>query len=61
MDSLTQAALGAAVSVAVLRRRAPVWQSALWGAAMGTIPDLDVLIDHGNPVLNMTEHRAHSH
>jgi inner membrane protein len=61
MDSLTQAALGAAVSVAVLRRRAPAWQSALWGAAMGTIPDLDVLIDHGNPVLNMTEHRAHSH
>lgn len=61
MDSLTQAALGAAVSVAVLRRRAPVWQSALWGAAMGTAPDLDVLIDHGNPVLNMTQHRAHSH
>ena len=41
MDSLTQATLGAAVGVAVMRQRVPVWQSALWGAAMGTLPDLD--------------------
>jgi inner membrane protein len=61
MDSLTQIALGAAVSVAVLRRRTAPWKSALWGAVAGTLPDLDVLIDHGDPVLNMVLHRAETH
>jgi inner membrane protein len=61
MDSLSQVALGAAVGVAVMRRRVPVWQSALWGAACGTLPDLDAFIDHGDPVRNMTFHRAESH
>ena len=36
MDSLSQIALGAAVSVAVFRRRQPLWQSALLGG--GTWP-----------------------
>lgn len=61
MDSVSQLALGAAVGVAVMGRRVPVWQSALWGAVCGTLPDLDALIDHGDPVRNMTLHRAESH
>lgn len=61
MDSLSQAALGAAVAVATLGRRTPVWQAALCGAALGTLPDLDAFIDHGDPVRNMTLHRGDSH
>lgn len=61
MDSLTQAALGAAVGVAVMGRRTATWKSALWGAACGTLPDLDALIDYGDPVSNMVLHRADSH
>lgn len=61
MDSLTQVALGAAVGVAVMRGRCAAWKAAAWGAVAGTLPDLDVFIDHGDPVLNMVLHRAESH
>ena len=61
MDSLSQIALGAAVGVAVMGRRTAVWKAAAWGAVAGTLPDLDVLIDHGDPVRNMVLHRAESH
>jgi inner membrane protein len=61
MDSLTQIALGAAVSVAVMGRRTAIWKAALWGGIAGTLPDLDVVINHGNPVLNMVRHRAETH
>jgi inner membrane protein len=61
VDSLSQVALGAAVSVAVMGRRTAVWKAALWGAVCGTLPDLDAFIDHGDPVRNMTLHRAESH
>lgn len=61
MDSLSQIALGAAVSVAVMGRRTAVWKAALWGAVAGTLPDLDVLIDQGNAILNMVLHRGESH
>jgi inner membrane protein len=61
MDSLTQIALGSALSVAVMGRRTAVWKAALWGAVAGTLPDLDAFIDHGNAVLNMVRHRAESH
>ncbi|MEE4250802.1 MAG: metal-dependent hydrolase [Alcanivoracaceae bacterium] len=61
MDSVSQMALGAAVSVAVVGGRMPVWKAAAIGAAVGTLPDLDVLIDYGDPVRNMTFHRAESH
>lgn len=61
MDSLTQIALGSAVSVAVMGRRSAAWKAALWGAVAGTLPDLDAFIDHGNAILNMTRHRAESH
>jgi inner membrane protein len=61
MDSLSQIALGAAVGVATMGRRTAPWKAALWGAVAGTLPDLDVLIDHGDPVRNMVLHRAESH
>jgi inner membrane protein len=61
MDSLSQIALGSAVAVAAMGRRTAVWKAAAWGAVLGTLPDLDVVIDHGDPVSNMTMHRADSH
>jgi inner membrane protein len=61
MDSLSQIALGAGVAVAVMGRRTAVWKAAAWGAVAGTLPDLDVLIDHGDPILNMVLHRAETH
>jgi inner membrane protein len=60
MDSLSQILLGAATAAVVApdghRRRA-----LLLGAALGTLPDLDVLIDYGDAVANMTQHRGFSH
>ncbi|WP_029000170.1 metal-dependent hydrolase [Azohydromonas australica] len=61
MDSLTHVVLGAAIGVAVTGRRVAPWKAALWGAACNTLPDLDVLIDHGDAVSNMVLHRGHSH
>ena len=61
MDSVTQIALGSAVTIATLGRRTAVWKAALWGALVGTLPDLDALIDHGDAILNMVLHRAESH
>lgn len=61
MDSLTQIALGAAVSVAVSGRRIGPRKAALVGAALGTLPDLDVLISHGDAVSNFVMHRGWSH
>ena len=61
MDSLTHIALGSAVGVVVMGRRTAVWKAALWGAVAGTLPDLDAFIDQGDPILNMTRHRAESH
>jgi len=61
MDSLSQIALGAAVGVATMGRRTAVWKAALWGAVAGTLPDLDVLIDHGDPIRNMVLHRGETH
>jgi inner membrane protein len=61
MDSVTQVLLGASIGVAVMGRRTALWKSALWGGVAGLLPDLDVLIDHGDPILNMIRHRAESH
>ena len=60
MDSITQALLGASVQGALLGR----WQgrkALVYGALLGTLPDLDVLIDYGDAVANMTYHRGFSH
>jgi inner membrane protein len=61
VDSLSQLALGAALGVAVMGRRTAVWKAALWGGIAGTLPDLDVFIDHGDALRNMTLHRGNSH
>jgi inner membrane protein len=61
VDSVSQIALGAAIGVATMGRRTALWKSALWGAVAGTLPDLDVLIDHGDPIRNMVLHRAETH
>lgn len=41
--------------------RRPVWQAALAGAAIGTLPDLDVFIAKGDAILDMVLHRAETH
>ncbi|GAB2906506.1 metal-dependent hydrolase [Rheinheimera gaetbuli] len=62
MDSLTQLTLGAAVAVATLGRQTPQkFKIAAAGAILGTLPDLDVLLDYGDVVSNMVLHRAQSH
>lgn len=61
MDSVSQIALGAAVGVATMGRRTAVWKAAMWGGVAGTLPDLDVLIDHGDAIRNMVLHRAETH
>lgn len=60
MDSLTQAVLGGAVTYAVLGHRLGK-RAAIYGLGFGTLPDLDVLIDFGGPIENMTYHRGFSH
>ncbi|WP_440997168.1 metal-dependent hydrolase [Arhodomonas sp. SL1] len=60
MDSLTQMALGAAVGAAVMGRHAG-WRAFAWGGAVGTLPDLDVILDYGDAVANFTYHRGFSH
>ena len=61
MDSLTQAVLGASVTCAVMGRRTSFTKAAVVGAMAGTLPDLDVVIDHGDDLWNMVRHRAESH
>jgi inner membrane protein len=61
MDSVTQVLLGASIGVAVMGRRTALWKSAVWGGVAGLLPDLDVLLDHGDPILNMIRHRAETH
>lgn len=60
MDSLTQIALGGAVGYAVLGKQHGR-KAILWGAALGTLPDLDVLIPYGGEIENFTYHRGFSH
>lgn len=61
MDSLTQIALGAAVGEAALGRRVGNLAPA-WGAALGTLPDLDVLLyPLLDPVNQLAVHRSFSH
>ena len=49
------------MGVAVMGRHTSVRKAAWWGAVAGTLPDLDVLFDHGDPIANMVLHRAESH
>ena len=60
MDSLSQAALGAAVSVVLAGKKAS-WKVALLGAVIGTVPDLDVLLSYDDPVDRLILHRSFTH
>ena len=60
MDSITQAVLGAALQGTVLGR-IQGRRSLLYGAALATLPDLDVVIRYADPVSQMTFHRGFSH
>lgn len=60
MDSVSQIALGASVAHLTLGTR--LGRSALLlGAALGTLPDLDVLIPYDGAIENFTYHRSFSH
>jgi inner membrane protein len=61
MDTLSQITLGAVIGVAVMGRRTAVWKAAVWGGLAGTLPDTDVFLDFGDPILDMVRHRAESH
>lgn len=53
MDSITQAVLGASIQGALLCR----WQGSkalLYGAALSTLPDLDVVMDYGDALAEAT-------
>ncbi|WP_052383990.1 metal-dependent hydrolase [Litchfieldella xinjiangensis] len=60
MDSLTQAALGAAIGGTLMGRRLGR-KAVVIGAVLGTLPDLDVALDYGDAVANYTRHRGFSH
>ena len=60
MDSLTQVALGSAVGYAVLGNKVGR-KAVLWGAILGTLPDLDVFLPYGSSVEAFTYHRGFSH
>ncbi|WP_367107358.1 metal-dependent hydrolase [uncultured Psychrobacter sp.] len=60
MDSLSQIVLGASVQGAILGKYQGR-KAYLYGAMLGTLPDLDVIISYGDPISNMTYHRGFSH
>ena len=60
MDSLTQLTFGAACGEAVLGQKVGR-KALLWGAVLGTLPDLDVFIPLGGPVNDFVYHRGFSH
>ncbi len=60
MDSVTQAVLGAGIQGALLGR-AQGRRALFYGAALATVPDLDVLVRYPDPVSLMTYHRGFSH
>jgi inner membrane protein len=47
--------------MATMGSRTPRWQAAMWGSVCATLPDLDTFIRHGDPIRDMTFHRAQSH
>ncbi len=61
MDSITQIVLGAAVSEATIGEKEGN-KALLWGAIIGTVPDLDVIfIPFFNTVKGLFVHRGFSH
>ncbi len=60
MDTLSQIVLGTTVSLLVTRGRHPK-KAIIYGAALGTLPDLDVLMPSANDLAATIEHRTWSH
>jgi len=60
MDSVTQAVFGASVA-GVCAPPGYRGRALIAGAALGTLPDLDVFLDYGGVVENFTYHRGFSH
>ncbi|MFD4840636.1 metal-dependent hydrolase [Achromobacter sp. NPDC058515] len=60
MDSVTQAVLGAGIQ-GVMLGRVQGRRALIYGAALATVPDLDVLMSYPDPVSLMTYHRGFSH
>jgi inner membrane protein len=60
MDSLTQVVLGGAVGYAVLGNKVGR-KAAIYGALLGTLPDLDVFLPYSGEVEAFTYHRGFSH
>ncbi|MCI5131753.1 MAG: metal-dependent hydrolase [Candidatus Electrothrix sp. EH2] len=60
MDSLTQLTFGAACGEIVLGQKVGR-KALLWGAVLGTLPDMDVFIPFGGPVNDFVYHRGFSH
>lgn len=60
MDSITHAVMGASIFGACMGR-AQGRKAYLAGAALATLPDLDVIIRYANPVAMITNHRGFSH
>ncbi|MFT5449723.1 MAG: inner membrane protein [Gammaproteobacteria bacterium] len=60
MDSLTQVVLGAAVAEAAIGRTVGR-RAAVYGAALGTLPDLDVFVSFGGVIEDFVYHRGVSH
>ena len=60
MDSISQFVLGAAIGEATLGSRLGK-KAMLIGGALGTLPDLDVLVHYADAVASFTFHRSWSH
>ncbi len=60
MDSLTQIVLGGTVAYATLGPKVGK-KAVLYGALLGTLPDLDVFLPYGGEVEAFTYHRGFSH
>ena len=60
MDSLTHLTFGAACGEAIMGKKVGK-KALLWGAVLGTIPDLNVFIPLGGTVNDFVYHRGFSH
>ena len=60
MDSVSQFALGAAIAEATLGRQLGR-RALVVGGLLGTLPDLDVLVQYSDAVASFTYHRSWSH
>lgn len=61
MDSVTQFALGATISAALLGPKIGPRKAIVLGGLLGTVPDLDTFLPVDNPVTAFTSHRGATH